>query len=48
MPQGINKGVSIPKKWFNEEGNLDLRLATGLEAATYLRKLGINLSVPMI
>jgi hypothetical protein len=47
LPNGINNGVPVPKKFFNEEGELDLRLATGPEAVTYLRKLGIQLTMPL-
>jgi hypothetical protein len=48
LPEGINQGVPIPKKFFDEEGNFDLRRASGMEAVTYLRRLGINLVVPMM
>lgn len=47
LPEGINGGVAIPKKFFNKEGELDLRLATGDEACGYLRALGVNI-VPRI
>lgn len=47
LPPNINNGVAIPKKFFDEEGNLDLRRATGPEALAYLRKVGINLSIPL-
>jgi hypothetical protein len=43
LPEGINAGVSIPKKFFNADGELDLRLATGDEAVGYLRALGVNI-----
>lgn len=46
LPPSINNGVPIPKKFFNEEGDLDLRRATGPEALAYLRKLGIQISIP--
>lgn len=48
LPSEINNGVPIPKKFFNEEGDLDLRRATGMEAVTYLRKIGIQLTIPMM
>ena len=48
LPSSINNGVPIPKKFFNSEGEMDLRLASGIEAATYLRKIGIQLTVPLM
>ncbi len=36
----------IPERFFNEEGELDLRRATGVEAWNIMRKLGHRL--PMI
>jgi hypothetical protein len=42
LPHGVNSGVRIPKKFFNDDGELDLRRATGPEAVTYLRAIGIN------
>ena len=47
FPDSINKGVPIPKKFFDEEGNMDLRRASGPEAVAYLQKIGVNLMVPM-
>lgn len=47
LPEGVNNNVAIPKKFFNDEGELDLRLATGEEACAYLRKLGISI-MPVI
>jgi hypothetical protein len=44
LPDHINNGVPIPKKFFNEEGELDLRRATGNEAAAYLRGLGMKIA----
>lgn len=43
MPQDLNNGVAIPKKFFNDKGEMDLRLATGPEACNYLRALGLDL-----
>jgi hypothetical protein len=43
MPEELNNGVPILKKWFDKEGNLDLRLATGPEAKRYLEALGVPL-----
>lgn len=33
-------GEDLPPKYFNPEGDLDLRQVTGDEAAAYLRKIG--------
>ena len=44
LPDGVNNGVAMKKKWFNEEGMLDLRLATGEEASAYLRGLGVKIA----
>jgi hypothetical protein len=46
MPRGINNGVAVPKKFFDADGSFNLRLATGPEAATYIRRLGISITVP--
>jgi len=46
MPSGLNKGVPVLKKWFNKEGELDLRLATGPEAVKYCNAIGINIAMP--
>lgn len=47
LPGNINNGVPIPKKFFDEEGNFDLRRASGPEALAYLRKIGVNLTIPV-
>lgn len=47
LPSGINNGVPIPKTFFDEEGNFDLRRATGPQALAYLRKVGVNISIPL-
>jgi hypothetical protein len=45
MPSTLNKGIPILKKWFNEEGELDLRKATGPQAVRYLNALGLNIAM---
>jgi len=41
----VNNGVPIPKKAFDENGELDLRKLKGEDAARYIRGLGINLAI---
>jgi hypothetical protein len=43
LPNDVNNGVPIPKKFFNADGDLDLSQATGREAVTYLKALGLNI-----
>lgn len=43
LPNDINNGVPIPKKFFNADGDLDLSQATGREAVIYLKALGLNI-----
>lgn len=43
MPEEINNGVPIPKKFFDEEGNLDLSRGTGEEVRRYMEALGVSL-----
>jgi hypothetical protein len=45
MPAAINAGVPIPKKWFNEKGEIALRQATGPQAVHYLNALGLNIAI---
>lgn len=46
LPEGVNNGVPIPKKFFDKDGNFDLSLATGEEACAYLRAVGVNVMSP--
>jgi hypothetical protein len=41
VPKTLNNGVAIPKKFFNEEGEIDLRKVPGREAVSYVRAIGI-------
>jgi len=43
MPDDLNNGVPIPKKFFTKDGEFDLRLATGPEAKHYMEALGVHL-----
>lgn len=43
LPNEVNNGVPIPKKFFNADGDLDLSQATGREAVVYLKALGLNI-----
>ena len=45
LPEGVNNGVHIPKKFFDEEGEIDLRRGSGPEVARYINALGIPLVV---
>jgi hypothetical protein len=45
VPKTLNNGVAIPKKFFNQDGEIDLRQATGPEALSYLRAVGVNIAV---
>lgn len=47
MPKDINRGVSIPKTFFNKEGEIDLRQVTGPQAVNYLNALGLNIATRM-
>ena len=44
LPEGVNNGVPIPKKVFDEHGEIDLRRMKGDEGAAYIRSLGIPLA----
>lgn len=44
MPADLNNGVAIPKKFFDEAGEIDLRQATGPEALGYMRAIGFNIA----
>lgn len=44
LPDNVNNGVSIPKKFFNNSGEIDLSHASGPEAVKYLQALGINIA----
>lgn len=43
LPEGTNNGIKIPKRFFDEEGELNLSKVTGDEAVTYLNALGLNI-----
>jgi hypothetical protein len=45
LPEGVNNGAPIPKDFFDEEGEIDLRQVTGDRAAQYLNAIGIPLVV---
>lgn len=45
MPDHLNNGVSIPKKFFSDDGEIDLRQSTGPEAVKYLQAVGINIAM---
>lgn len=45
LPDGVNNGMPIPKKAFDEDGELDLRRLSGDQGAAYIRGLGIPLAV---
>lgn len=45
LPKGVNNGVPINKKFFDENGDIDLRRGTGPEVANYIRRLGIPLAI---
>jgi hypothetical protein len=47
LPEGVNAGVSIPKKFFDKQGDLNLSQVTGPEAVRYLNALGLNIGVRM-
>lgn len=48
MPsRDINNGVPVPKAFINEEGEIDLRRATGPQAVAYLNGLGLNIVTRM-
>lgn len=43
LPAGVNNGATIPKKFFGEDGEIDLRQVTGQQAVRYLQALGLNI-----
>jgi hypothetical protein len=43
LPKDINNGVAIPKTFFDEEGELNLRQVSGPQALRYLNMLGLNI-----
>ncbi len=45
VPSDLNNGVAIPKKFFDKDGEIDLRQATGPEALGYLRAVGLNIAM---
>ena len=45
LPAGVNNGVPIKKKFFDKDGEIDLRQVTGEEAAAYIRGVGIPLAI---
>ena len=45
FPDGINNGVPVPKKFFDEEGEFNLSKATGPEAVRYLNALGLRIGM---
>lgn len=47
LPEGVNNGIAIPKVFFNDEGEVDLRQVTGPQAVRYLRSLGVNIVMRM-
>lgn len=47
LPEGVNAGVSIPKKFFDEKGELNLSKVTGPEALGYLNALGLRIGFRM-
>lgn len=43
LPDEINNGVAIPKRFIDKDGEINLSKVTGPEAVRYLRAIGINI-----
>jgi hypothetical protein len=43
LPSDINNGVAIPKKFFDDEGDLNLSKVTGAEAVRYCNAVGLKI-----